>query len=290
MANLQWSEPKVLISKKQLDRILNGQSQPQQNVTSDVAVQQKDANFASAQKLNKIELDKKWARLNSRLGPIISSSVSVPSPPSSTSSSFPPASTQAAKSALETDDSNLTLNSNELVDFIESNLSKNMAGRSLLLARILLAHPEIKISKKRIYVNDQALPSSTVNILRHLIGRFNRLHYDLTPLLFVLSQDYNDQLLRLIQNKEFRDLLKNPSAPLLSSTPKRKKNKAEEDEKEDMFTEDNGHSEFMTDDLSDDEANNTPLQGTMNLALAKQKKGSGQRATRTTRFRWLDLL
>ena len=51
MANLQWSEPKVLISKKQLDRILNGQSQPQQNVTSDVAVQQKDANFASAQNL-----------------------------------------------------------------------------------------------------------------------------------------------------------------------------------------------------------------------------------------------
>ena len=59
MADLKWSEPKLLVSKRQIDRILHGESKMIDKPTSDVVVQKNNSNFAEKQKLNKVQLDQK---------------------------------------------------------------------------------------------------------------------------------------------------------------------------------------------------------------------------------------
>ena len=222
---LKYSEPKLLFSKKELDRILSLNTPSPPPLTSDILVEKKNVDFASQRNLNKIDVDEKWSKLNKRLSPLVTPLTSA----ASTVPSTPPLITNNDDDDEDNEDDqrDVTASPNEIVDHVEQYMPRSMVNRALLLCNIFLKHPEIRITKKKIYVNGDPLPSSTINVLRHLVGPYKDLHYDLTPLFQVLSTAYDDQLIRLIGNKQGKKLLQKSSSelgsPIGSSTPIRQK-------------------------------------------------------------------
>ena len=293
---MQFSEPKVLISQSELTRLLNLSKEketPSQDNTP-VKVQKLNENFLKKKQLDKFQTDQQWDRLNYRLRPILSSSLSSAQVPNSldkttTDSSFKK--TSVVDDEDDTVDETMdTSDRFELVDYIESNLPKSMVGRGLLLYKILLKHPEIRITKDKIFVNDERLPSNTINIFRHLIGKSKNLHYDLLPLLRVLSLEHNDQLNRIIGNKEANSILKErvsfderlavTSTPRLSkSARKRKSRRKKDDDDEDDDDDDLTFMEAKDDSFTS--AVGSPSSST-------SKRGSGESASSSTTMKWRD--
>ena len=130
----------------------------------------------------------------------------------------------------------------------------------------------------------------TINIFRHLIGKSKNLHYDLLPLLRVLSLEHNDQLNRIIGNKEANSILKErvsfdersavTSTPRLSkSARKRKSRRKKDDDDEDDDDDDLTFMEAKDDSFTS--AVGSPSSST-------SKRGSGESASSSTTMKWRD--
>ena len=260
--NLKYSEPKVLFSKRELDRILNLNKPMAEPLTSDLQSIKNNIDFASNSALSKIEENKKWNKISEKLTPIVN-------PIQTRNISMPDISLAQDQAISQSDISQTdnTLGNNELVDFLEESFPATSRGRALMLARILEEHPEIKITKRKIFVNERPLPSTTINVLKHLIGTSKKLHYNLMPLFQVLSLSREKELLKLIRNKEALNILRSPtsgevdleSQGVLTSTPldalrRRPSRKRQE------------FSSPIASDKEDDEANETSYQDFKSVA------------------------
>ena len=173
--------------------------------------------FLSKKRATKNELDEQWKQFGSRVSklPPIPTSVEIApanilkTSPSSNKGTPTIIDETTEEEEEEKEDSREAADDTlELVDHIESSLPRSYQGRGLLLLNVFKTHPEIKVTKSRIYVNDKPLPSSTINIILNLVGKYKLLKYNLIPLFQILAINVNDQLLRIIQNSEAKNILR----------------------------------------------------------------------------------
>ena len=144
----------------------------------------------------------------------------------------------------------------DVLGFLEQNTNKTNRSRVLKLYNLLRQNPSVRVTKDKIYVDDQPLPNAaTLDIMKHLVGRAGKLKYSgLNPLLDALS----DQNVKgIVQNKGALTMLnKAHHTPLKTSTPKkepsfrrpksRSRSRLKTDESDVFFSQD--EDDWITDD------------------------------------------
>ena len=291
---MEYAEKKVLIDKKDFDALLNQgpfRTDPildAPNVTS-VKLQQLNDNFIKEKTRKKNQKDVEWNRLASRLQPIISPLYN-PVPNNTANEPISPANTTLNNSADQEAD---------IVDYLDEKIANNQRNKAQRLYRILLSHPnEIRVTKLRIYVNDQQLPGTTLSIIKNLIGRSRTLSYNVDKLLDVIATDPGTE--NLIGNWQALQYIQKQSGPNLTSTPgawvkkKASKSKSGSESKSGSDSKSSESSEspilkelFRTDESltsSDSMTDVTDsLLSDLDATMVPKQKGSGKRKS----LKWL---
>ena len=147
----------------------------------------------------------------------------------------------------------------DMLSFLEQNTNKTNRPKVLKLYNLLRQNPSVRVTKDKIYVDNQVLPNApTLDVLKHLVGRAANLKYStINPLLEVLT---NQNVKGVIQNKKALTMLtQTPTStvpPLKTSTPKRNRSRVKTDESDVFFSQDSDEWEDDNDydnDADDDE-------------------------------------
>ena len=212
---MEYAEKKVLISQKDFDKLLNQGSFKRDAIldapkVTSIKLKQLNDNFLKERTLKKNQKDLQWSKLASRIEPILSP-LYRPAPPTAP----PPA------LSIEDNDQDDEM---EIVDFLDDNLTASIRNKGQRLYQVLLDHPEeIRVTKKRIYVNGQSLPGNTLAIMKNLIAKSKNLSYNVKRLLNVIALDLNVKT--LIGNEEALNYISQSEGPVYTSSPKGSPNK-----------------------------------------------------------------
>ena len=212
---MEYAEKKVLISQKDFDTLLNQGSSKRDAIldapkVTSVKLKQLNDHFLKERTRKKNQKDLEWSRLTSRIEPILSPLYRASSPAT--------AATAAQPVGTATDDNDED-NEMQIVDFLDDNLTPTIRNKGQRLYQILLDYPEeIRVTKKRIYVNGQPLAGNTLAIIKNLIAKSKNLSYNVKRLLSIIALDGNVK--NLISNEEALNYIKQAEEPHLTSSPK----------------------------------------------------------------------
>lgn len=187
---------------------------------SDVALKKFTQDFAESKIEDRNLKDETWKNLSSRLEPIISSGVNKGVLPTTASTGT----TSATNS-----------NQNDIIDLLESKLSRNFKTKGVKLCVLLSRLPGVVITTSKFVVDGKELVGSPLNIIDNLVKPQALLKYGSTILLdkIMFAGLLNEVIdMKLIGNKEairyLRDSVPLPvetpafqPAPKFQSTPKR---------------------------------------------------------------------
>ena len=229
---MQFSEKKVLLSDEDYNKLLNLSKKKDSDVPTgtDIQLQKLNNDFIKNKIIKENMNAQLWQKLDKRLqtlSPIktnnvsqlpVSSLLAATQPSSSSSnvsqfrSSQPPQQQQQLQQQQQSFSSPSKGRSEENVrEFLEENTNKTNRNKVLRLYDLLIRNPSVDVTPSNIYVAGTKIVGSTVNVLKHLVGRAAKLTYNVDLLLAALSEDPSS--VNLIHNKQASSILRDLQRP-----------------------------------------------------------------------------